>query len=862
MRTLTVPLFSISFEMFKQLLTGLFIFYCLNIGVSASEVVLNLDQPIKSELLLNSEYFEDLTKIHDMNSIAKVPDNSWTAFNRKQFRFGLTNNPIWVRTKLVTQGNNERNIILDMHGVIDHIQLQVKASNGSTQQFKFGKGSKPKNTAESQHYYLGKKSETDHVTLLLSPNVSYDLLLKINSNNAVIGSFRAIEPSRLDGENKIRTNGITAYLFLVFLVMFYSAIVFITTRDKAFFFHAMYVLSVTGYLLNSFGFLESWLGISNLSLLETLLIFCLASTLLSLLAFFKAMIGQTYQQFPQFFKFLYRLFLVVGIATLCLVFLIPYTNAIRLLAFEISLAMVLAPFLVFYRAQQTQANPDLVDTRLLRLKITLFTFTAIGGIHVCTRLGLIDVHWFTNYILFVFILIEALLYALVIFLNINNDKKALFKETFYDRQSLLPNEKALKKHFLNSTQSKNLTLVHFWVSGFDRLEISLGNSRYREFISAFGEKLSSQLSNCEFVVASNQSNSGILTLFNTGKNNFAVLCERLSYKKQLLLHRLITETLSQTEHLNHDNADFKVIIGADGYYPERDDYETVTQNCLLALAQGIKSNNNIRHYDESLRTSKLLRRKLIGDFEQALENEQLFLLWQPQYDVKSKQILSVEVFSRWEHPEHGLILPEIFIPLLEKSNRICQLSKWVIQQVFATLPTLHKALPETEVSINLSPQDLITDDLIDFLDEQIQHHPAHLATYVVLEIPESIMINDYSVAFDNIKELQLRGFKVSIENFGSGLASFSYLQTIPTDELKVDKSFSDRYEEPTTYTILNNIISLSKRLGIRLVIEGLETKQQVDLFKELGVERLQGFAISKPLRLPDLLNSSSLSNAG
>jgi sensor c-di-GMP phosphodiesterase-like protein len=120
------------------------------------------------------------------------------------------------------------------------------------------------------------------------------------------------------------------------------------------------------------------------------------------------------------------------------------------------------------------------------------------------------------------------------------------------------------------------------------------------------------------------------------------------------------------------------------------------------------------------------------------------------------------------------------------------------------------------------------------------------------------MVNDYSIALDNIKQLQLRGFKISIEKFGSGLASFAYLQSIPTNELKIDKSFSDRFAEPKTHAILSNIIQLAKRLEIRLVVEGLETQQQVKVFADLDVDRIQGWAISKPLTLEALLNDITI----
>ena len=129
---------------------------------------------------------------------------------------------------------------------------------------------------------------------------------------------------------------------------------------------------------------------------------------------------------------------------------------------------------------------------------------------------------------------------------------------------------------------------------------------------------------------------------------------------------------------------------------------------------------------------------------------------------KTKKTLSVEVFSRWLHPENGLLLPCRYIPLLEKSDRICQLSRWTISEVFKNLPLIHESFPDIGVSVNLSQQDLLSDNLISFLDQQLVQY-SNFAPYITLEITESIMMGDYSVTLRNIKQLQLRGFKVSIE---------------------------------------------------------------------------------------------------
>ena len=845
--------------MLRLLIHSLCIFFCLATSSLANEFTVDLDKPVNISLLPGSEYFLDEDHSFNSETVKQIPGSDWATFKRDQFQFGYINSTIWVRSTIKTIGRAPHELLVDLHGIIDNIQLQVSVPNEQTQLFKFGNGTVSQNKQKYRYQnalsFIGKKPDTDHVFITLEPEKTYQFLLKIKSVNHVIGSYRIIEPSRLEGENRLRANGIVGYLFILFVILFYSSIIFVTTREKAFIFHILYTLSVTAYLLLIYNFFEGWFNTNNMNLVQKLLTFSAASILLSLLAFCRSTLGKSFEFYPRIIQIVYRGFLVGGIVTLLLILFIPYESIVKLLIIECLLAMVLAPIMAFYTPKDpNKVNKGAIDTNLFRLRITLLTFTIVGAIHLGVLLGLIKVHWFTNYILLLFVFIEITLFITVAFININNDKRALHIDNYYNRQSQLPNERSLEKHFLSNAKSNNHTLVYFWVSGFDRLEIALGNRKFKEFLTEFGKRLSFELTYFDYVVPRERRNGKIQTVFHTGKNNFSILCERLSFKDQQQLHKKIIEVCNLLGHLNHFDVDFKVMIGADGFYPETDEFETVVENCLLALAQGIKNKNNIRYYDESIRSEKLLRRKLVADFSSALKNKDLYLVWQSQYDVQTKKMKSVEVYSRWLHPEKGLLLPDVYVPLLEKSDRIRQLSRWVVEEVFKSIPLLHEHYPEAEVSINLSPQDILQNDFIDFIDEKFKQYE-HLTQFIILEVSESVMVDDYSVALENIKQLQLRGFKISIERFGSGLASFAYLQSVPTNEIKIDKTFSERFTEPKTYAILSNIIGLAKRLDIRLVVEGLETQQQVDIFSQLGVERLQGWAISKPVALSELLRS-------
>ena len=440
---------------------------------------MDIDKPVKADLLPISEYFLDEYNTHSMESAKLIPDSDWTAFNRDQFRLGFLNGTLWVRSTVKTKGKEDRDLLVDLHGIIDNIQLRVSAPKTQTMDFIFGKGS------ETTHDHkidrgkslsdIGKKADTDHVQIKLSPEKTYEFLLKINGSNPVIGSYRIIEHSRLDSENRLRANAVVGYIFVVFLIIFYSSLIFVSTRDTAFIYHILYTLFASAYLLGTYSFIEAWFDITDLMVLQKIVTFSATAMLLSLLAFGRASMGDNFNACPKVIRLAYSAFFSGGLVTLCLIFILPYQDIARILIVEAVFAMVLAPLMAFYNPEQTKnMSAGGVDTKLLRLRITLLTFTFIGGIHVSVITGLVDVNWFTNYILFLLVFIEIILFITVIFLNIDNDKKALYKESYFNRHSQLPNDQSLRKHFLNNAKSESHTLLFFWVSGFDHLEIALG----------------------------------------------------------------------------------------------------------------------------------------------------------------------------------------------------------------------------------------------------------------------------------------------------------------------------------------------------------------------------------------------------
>ncbi len=241
--------------------------------------------------------------------------------------------------------------------------------------------------------------------------------------------------------------------------------------------------------------------------------------------------------------------------------------------------------------------------------------------------------------------------------------------------------------------------------------------------------------------------------------------------------------------------------------------------------------------------------KLESDLRRALVQNELFVEFQPRVDVVTNEIVSAEALVRWNHPEWGRVLPGLFIPLAEQSGLISDIGEWVLRHVCEQLKEWiedgsHIIVP---ISVNLSAQTFLRrnwDRTLSYLLEQ-HHIESHL---IEIEITERAIIKNEKIMADALKYLNEKRIKVALDDFGTGFSSLSYLKKFEIDTLKIDKSFIHGMQNnDKDIAIIRCVIQLAKELNIRVVAEGAETEQHLNMLKELECDEIQGFYFSKPL---------------
>jgi EAL domain-containing protein (putative c-di-GMP-specific phosphodiesterase class I) len=230
----------------------------------------------------------------------------------------------------------------------------------------------------------------------------------------------------------------------------------------------------------------------------------------------------------------------------------------------------------------------------------------------------------------------------------------------------------------------------------------------------------------------------------------------------------------------------------------------------------------------------------------ALSANEFCFYYQPQINLHDETIYGYEALARWEHPEHGVVPPDNFIPFLEKNSLISTLSLALIEPALIELAELPGGT-NTKLSINISTDQLGELTLPDFMAQAVLKSDI-APSRVTLEVTETGLIQDIKTSLDILARFRLKGFSLSIDDFGTGSAMYEHLQKLPINELKIDKSFVSRvFTDTKSRIIVDHTVSLARDLGLKTVAEGVETREIAQYLNDAGVDIAQGYYYSKPL---------------
>jgi len=431
-------------------------------------------------------------------------------------------------------------------------------------------------------------------------------------------------------------------------------------------------------------------------------------------------------------------------------------------------------------------------------------------------------------------------------------QKELEYRALHDSLTSLPNRTLLLdriSHDINTAkrQSQELSLLILDLDNFKDVNDTLGHFAGDDLLIEIGNKISRVLRDVD-------------TIARIGGDEFSILLPNTNEEQAIVTVQKILSIFMKDINIDGVELSVSSSIGIAVYPEHGEDVDTLLRHADIAMY--IAKNNKLGFdvYSEEKDKHSISKLSMTRDFREAMENDQLSVAFQPIYDITHENIVAVEVLSRWHHPERGNVSPEKFILLAEQANLINNLTYWVLEKSIKQVSIWHESGHYLSVAVNLSVFSFKNPDFIGEVRTLLRKYNFP-GDKLKLEITESAMMDNPLQAIEILTQLHKMEIKLSIDDFGTGFSSMTYLKQLPVDELKIDKSFVIGLDsDQSNDAIVRSTIDLAHNLGLKVVAEGIETEYVYNLLKQYNCDMAQGFYLSRSVSshiIEDLLKSDS-----
>jgi diguanylate cyclase (GGDEF)-like protein len=307
-----------------------------------------------------------------------------------------------------------------------------------------------------------------------------------------------------------------------------------------------------------------------------------------------------------------------------------------------------------------------------------------------------------------------------------------------------------------------------------------------------------------------------------------------------------TRKVFKTRELESFNVNLS--IGAANFPYDASSVEELMKFVDLSAYNGKKSKaNSLQFYSQSIKDASRLLIEVEHELREAIKNKEFELFLQPIIDLERNEIVKAEALIRWNHPTKGMLFPDSFISVAERSGLIITIGKWVIDNACQMVEKMVNMGHKVKISMNLSPAQVFDENLFPHLHACIKHYKIDPGL-LELEITEGVLIDDYAITEKLLNKVRAIGVSVAIDDFGTGYSSLSYLKKLPLDFLKIDRSFvRDIVSDDNDKAIVRAVIAMAHNLNLGVIAEGVETKEQLDFLSKNSCNSVQGYLFSKPI---------------
>jgi diguanylate cyclase (GGDEF)-like protein/PAS domain S-box-containing protein len=440
---------------------------------------------------------------------------------------------------------------------------------------------------------------------------------------------------------------------------------------------------------------------------------------------------------------------------------------------------------------------------------------------------------------------EKVIGAVLVFHDVS-EKRALLNrlshQANHDALTDLPNRLLFKDRLHQailqaSRRQEQVAVVYIDMDDFKLVNDTFGHAIADSVLCQIAKRLMNALRNDD-------------TVARQGGDEFLILLPELSSEQQAAqIARKLIKILNAPFKIDDQETYITASLGIAMYPVDGEDPEVLIQHADMAMYQvKAEGRNHYHFYTEALNERQLERLTLQNEMRRALKSQEFVLHFQPQYGLKSGRICGLEALVRWEHPDRGVLLPGKFISIAEESGLILPLGEWVLRTACAQNKYWQDlGYPPVKIAVNLSARQFRQKNLVSRIAQILQETGLE-PQWLELEITESLSMENVALSAEILQKLKTMGICLSIDDFGTGFSSLSYLSSFSLDTLKIDRSFiSSLNGHLDRQAIVLTIIQLAKNLGLKVIAEGVETLDQMEFLRAKGCDEVQGFLLAKPV---------------
>ncbi|MFK7997629.1 MAG: putative bifunctional diguanylate cyclase/phosphodiesterase [Granulosicoccus sp.] len=443
-----------------------------------------------------------------------------------------------------------------------------------------------------------------------------------------------------------------------------------------------------------------------------------------------------------------------------------------------------------------------------------------------------------------------------------NAQKQIHNLAYYDLVTGLPNRAQLNEHLhytlqLASRNQAKFALLFLDLDHFKQVNDTLGHDAGDDLLKQVSERLTSVVRESDVIASGNFRTEELgsqHTVARLGGDEFVVLLGQINRAEDAArVAERIAQRIGDPYVISDQAVSVTTTIGISVYPSDGHDGDSLMKSADVAMYHAKESGRNgYQFYSRDIHEKALARFTMEAQLKEAIDNEDLTIVYQPKICFASGVVTGVEALVRWEHPQQGNISPVDFIPLAEETGLILPLGRWVLRTAARQMQEwVESGMQPLTMAVNCSAVQFTRSNMVADINDAIAYsglNPVNLE----IELTESLLLKDFEAGIQILRNMKDLGVQVSIDDFGTGFSSLSYLKRLPVDKLKIDQSFvKDLCTDPGDVAIVSAIVTLSHNLNLTVVAEGVETAQQYEILRNFDCNEGQGYLFGRPMKNHD-----------